>query len=133
MTETWFTTERLNNEVFPNDTYRCYRLDRTARTHPSDPLNKTKVRENGGGILIAVRADLKVEVKEIAIKNKAEIISLELNFGNNEIVCIVLAYQVGTLGVPNFLKIEKRPRKIAETRKFSEPIIVEDFNFSRTA
>ena len=128
LTETWFTKEHLHNEIFPKDTYRCYRVDRTARTHSSDPLNKTKVRENEGVILIAVRADLNVGVKEIAIKSlsKAEIISLELNFGSNEIVCIVLVYHVGTLGVPNFLKIENHLRKIAQTRNFSEQIIEGD-------
>ena len=131
LTETWLTKEHLNNEIFPNDSYRCYRLDRTAKTHPPDPLNKTKFREKGGGVLIAVRADLKVEVKEIAIKSKAEIMSLELNFGNKETVCITLVYRVGTLGVPNFIEIEKHLRKIAQTRKFSKQIIVGDFNFSR--
>ena len=132
LTETWLTKEHFNNEIFPNDTYRCFRLDRTARTHPPDPLNKTKYREKGGGVLIAVRADLKVEVKEISIRSKAEIISLELNFGNNEIVCISLVYRVGTLGVSNFTEIEKHLQKIAQTKKFSKHIVVGDFNFSKT-
>jgi hypothetical protein len=38
-------------------------LDRTSKTHPPDPLNKSKFRKKGGGVLIAVRFDLKIEVK----------------------------------------------------------------------
>ena len=132
LTETWLTHEHLNNEIFPNDTYRCFRLDRTPKTHPPDPLNKSKFREKGGGVLIAVRSDLKIEVKEVPIKSKAEIISLELNLGKKETVCITLCYRVGTLGVPNFAEIEKHLREIASKKKFSKHIVVGDFNFSKT-
>ena len=133
LTETWLTKEHLDNEIFPNDTYRCFRLDRTARTHPPDPLDKTKFRKKGGGVLIAVRSDLKVEAKEISIKSKAEILSLELNFGNKEIICVTLAYRVGTLGVPNYMEIEKHLRAVAQKKKYSKHIIVGDFNFSKTS
>ena len=132
LSETWLTKEHLNNEIFPNDTYRCFRLDRTSKTHPPDPLNKSKFKEKGGGVLIAVRSDLKIEVKEVPIKSKAEIISLELNLGKKNIVCVTLCYRVGTLGVPNFAEIEKHLREIAKKKKFSKHIVVGDFNFSKT-
>ena len=67
LTETWLTKEHLDNEIFPNDTYRCFRLDRSAKTHPPDPLNSKKFREKGGGVLIAVRSDITVEPKKIPI------------------------------------------------------------------
>ena len=96
--ETWLTKEHLDNEIFPNDTYRCFRLDRTAKSHPPDERNKKKFKEKGGGILIAVRSDLDVEPRLVNINCKAEIASVELNFKKNkEIVCITLCYRVGTL------------------------------------
>ncbi len=110
LTETWLAKEHLDNEIFPNDTYRCFRLDRTAKTHPPDPLNKNKFKEKGGGVLIAVRSDITVEPKQVAIKSKAEIISVELSFSNKETVCITACYRVGTLGDINFLEIEKHLR-----------------------
>ncbi len=51
LTETWLAKEHLDNEIFPNDTYRCFRLDRSTKTHPPDPLNKNKYKEKGGGVL----------------------------------------------------------------------------------
>ena len=133
LTETWLTKEHLDNEIFPNDSYRCFRLDRSAKTHPPDPINKKKFREKGGGVLVAVRSDLNVEPKQVAINSKAEILSLELKFSNKEIVCVTLCYRVGTLGVPNFNEIEKHLRTIAQKKKFSKHIILGDFNFSKTS
>ena len=133
LTETWLTKEHLDNEIFPNDTYRCFRLDRTAKSHPPDERNKKKFREKGGGILIAVRSDLDVEPRLVNINCKAEIASVELNFKKNkEIVCITLCYRVGTLGVPNFHEIEKHLRLIAQKKKFSKHVAIGDFNFNKT-
>ena len=133
LTETWLTKEHLDNEIFPNDSYHCFRLDRSTKTHPPDPINKKKFREKGGGVLIAVRSDLNVESKQVAINSKAEILSLELKFSNKEIVCVTLCYRVGTLGMPNFNEIEKHLRTIAQKKKFSKHIILGDFNFSKTS
>ena len=133
LTETWLTKEHLDNEIFPKDTYRCFRLDRSAKSHPPDPMNKKKFREKGGGVLIAVRSDINVEPKQVSINSKAEITSVELKFGNKEVVCVTLCYRVGTLGVPNFNEVEKHLRTIAQKKKFSKHIVVGDFNFSKTS
>ena len=133
LTETWLTKEHLNNEIFPNDSYQCFRLDRSAKTHPPDPLNKNKFREKGGGVLIAVRSDINVEPKIISIKSKAELLSVELCFGNKDVICITVCYRVGTLGELNFLEIEKHLRSLAQKKKYAKHIIVGDFNLNRTS
>ena len=133
LTETWLTKEHLDNEIFPNDTYRCFRLDRSPKTHPPDPANKKKFREKGGGVLIAVRSDLNVEPKQVSITSKAEITSIELKFSNKEILCISLCYRVGTLGMPNFNEVEKHLRAIAQKKKYSKHIVLGDFNLSKTS
>ncbi len=42
LNETWLSKEHLNQEIFPNDSYNVFRLDRTRRTHPPDPKNSGK-------------------------------------------------------------------------------------------
>ena len=59
---------------------------------------------------------------------RAEILSIELNFGNNRKLCISTCYRVGTLGVENHLEIEKYLRTLAKTKKFNKYILIGDFN-----
>ena len=37
LTETWLCKEHNNNEIFPSESYTCFRLDRSPKTHPPDP------------------------------------------------------------------------------------------------
>ena len=75
LNETWLSKDHLDNEIFPNDSYRCFRLDRSLKTHPMDPSNKDKFKTRGGGVMFALRSDLSIEPKQIAIKSKAEILN----------------------------------------------------------
>ena len=133
LNETWLTKDHLDNEIFPNDSYRCYRLDRTLKSHPMDPANKDKYKTRGGGVMIAIRSDLSVEAKRIAIKSKAEILSVELKFSNNDIVCITTCYRVGTLGAANHKEVDSHLRAIASNKKYNKHIILGDFNLPRTS
>ena len=132
LNETWLTKQHLNNEIFPNDIYTVYRLDRCKRTHPPDPCNPDKFRIKGGGVLIAVKSSLEISVNKINIGSKAEILSIVIGTKTDSF-CITTCYRVGTLGETNFKEIEKHLRNIAASKKFKAHIIIGDFNLSNTS
>ena len=57
LNETWLKKSIKDNEIFPDSQYEVFRNDRTRKTHPQDPNNPLKFRENGGGVLLAIRSD----------------------------------------------------------------------------
>lgn len=133
LNETWLSKEHLVNEIFPNSSYTCHRLDRSAKTHPIDPLTKCKFKTRGGGVLIALRSDLNVEMNKVDIKSKAEILSVELKFDDKEIICLTTCYRVGTLGVANHKEVDNHLRAIALRKKYNQHIVIGDFNLSKTS
>lgn len=42
LNETWLKTNILSTEIFPNDSYTIFRLDRSTSSHPPDPINPNK-------------------------------------------------------------------------------------------
>lgn len=128
LNETWLSSEHLDQEIFPNDSYTVYRADRSKRTHPPDRNNPTKFKVKGGGVLIAVRSCLDVEHERVKISTKAEILSVSLGSSNGSKYCITTCYRVGTLGSENFLEIEKHLKNIASRKKINEHIVIGDFN-----
>ena len=64
--ETWLKKSILYTQVLPQ-TYKIRRVDRTGKTHPWDPSNTRKFRENGGGVHIAHRTDIDVESTEVVL------------------------------------------------------------------
>ena len=48
LNETWLAKDHLDNELFPNDSYRCFRVDRSFKTHPTDLNNPDKFEKRGG-------------------------------------------------------------------------------------
>ena len=117
LNETWLSKEHLDNEMFPNDTYTVFRLDRSKRTHPPDPLDPKKFKARGGGVLIAVKANIEVETMKINSKSKAEILSVSLKNSSTNI-CITTCYRVGTLGEQNLNEIKKHLKNIASIKKY---------------
>ena len=87
LNETWLSNEHFDNEIFPNNSYKVFRLDRYSKTHPHDPLNARKYRKRGGGVLIAIKSDLNLESKMVGARCKAEILSVEIKRGN-DIFCV---------------------------------------------
>ena len=67
LNETWLKPTVLSSEILPCE-YNVFRLDRSQNTHPIDPLNPSKFRTNGGGVLIAVHNELSIQSKVIPIK-----------------------------------------------------------------
>ena len=123
LNETWLYSEYYNNEIFPNNSYKVFRLDRCAKTHP--------LKERGGGVLIAIRSDLVIESKSVGVKCGAEILSVELKIGNN-IFCLTTCYRVTDLKDDNFVEIEKHLRSISKVRKYSRHIFIGDLNLNQT-
>ena len=81
-----------DNEIFLSQFYKLFRLDRTRETHPLGVNDPSKYRANGGGVLIAVKTDLDVQSKHIKLKCRAELLSVEINFGNNRKLCVSKKY-----------------------------------------
>ena len=133
LNETWLSKDHLDNEIFPNDSYRCYRLDRSLKTHPMDPNNKNKFKTRGGGLMFAVRSDLSIDLKQVGIRSKAEILSLELKISNTNVICVTTCYRVGTLGVINHKEIASHLRDITRKKKYNKHIVLGDFNLSKTS
>ena len=130
LSETWLWGEFGDSEILCPERYKLFRLDRCKKTHPLDPVNPKKFKVKGGGVLIAVRADLDIESKQIVSACKAEILSVELNCGDNNLVVLSNCYRVGTLGEENFTEVQKHLLSIAKKQKYKKNVLVGDFNLS---
>ena len=127
LNETWLSSDHFDNEILPVQSYKVFRLDRSAKTHPFDPLNPKKYRKRGGGVMIAVKSNLNIESKEVGRHVKAEILSVEMKSGN-DIFCVTTCYRVGTLHDENFKEVEKHLRSIARIRKYKKHYFFGDLN-----
>ena len=54
LNETWLKTTINSSEIIPGDSYKIFRRDRSCVSHPPDPNNPKKFKQNGGGVLIAL-------------------------------------------------------------------------------
>jgi hypothetical protein len=127
LNETWLSSDHSDNEILPENFYKVFRLDRSDKTHPYDPLNPRKFRKKGGGVLIAVKSNLNIESKKVGKRVKAEILSVELKCGN-DIFCVTTCYRVGTLHDENFLEVEKHLRSISRVKKYRKHYFFGDLN-----
>ena len=123
LNETWLKNSIKDSELFPVETYKLFRLDRTKLTHPSDPDNPKKFRRNGGGVLIAIRRDLDITSTKVDLKPSAEIIGITLKFADGRKIVLCSYYRVGTLGTDNHNEFKSYIRN-ARTRKGVSSIIV---------
>ena len=110
--------------------YRIFRLDRSEKTHPIDPLNTNKYRRNGGGVLIAINASLQIESKVIHINCSAELLAIELILPNKTKIIVTTCYRVGTLGTSNCSEILNTLGKLSRKKMLRKFIIVSDFNLN---
>ena len=123
LNETWLKKSVRDNELFPEETYKIFRLDRNNVTHPPDPTNPNKFRRNGGGVLIAIRRDLDITSTKVDLKPSAEIIGITLKFSDGRKIILCSYYRVGNLGLDNHKEFKKYIRS-ARTRKGVSSIIV---------
>ena len=137
LNETWLKSSILDSEIFPNNSYKVFRRDRSNLSHPSDPENQKKFRKLGGGVLIAFRSDLDVKTTVHKIKTggsaRAEILSAVLKSGSGRGVCFSTLYRVGTLGAENLKEVERHLKSIISTKSLSKHILVGDFNLNKSS
>ena len=130
LNETWLKPSICDNEILPGNQYKIFRADRSRRTHPQDPQNPNRFRENGGGVLIAIRNDIDVISKQLKLCSGAEMLAIQLTFKNGEKAVIYTCYRVGTLGQANHDKIVGSLRSILSKRKPPKVYAIGDFNLS---
>ena len=126
--ETWLKSNIQDSEVLPTDIYKVFRLDRSNFTHPPDPNNSKKYRTNGGGVLIGIKHNLDIESKQIPVKCRAEILSIELTDRFNRKSIISTFYRVGTLGNDNHECVKQYLHTIRKRRRVQELILIGDLN-----
>ena len=133
MNEIWLKKSVLDSEIFP-DNYKVFRVDRSLRSHPWDPLRPKKFRKHGGGVLIAHRTDLNLtSVKFSKISVQAELLSVLFKTASDKTFCISTFYRVGTLGAENFQEFEKHFISLAIDKKLQRHILIGDFNFANVS
>ena len=136
LNETWLKSSILDAEIFPNNSYKVFRQDRSAKSHPIDDKNPRKYKKQGGDVVIAFRSDLDVKTTKFKIKGdpaKAEILSVVLTSGFGSKVCISTLYRVGTLGAENLVEVDRHLKSIAKSNSIHKHILVGDFNLNKTS
>ena len=131
LNETWLSKEHLDEEILPTSAYKIFRLDRSRKTHPPDPNNLSKFKENGGGVLIAVSTGLDAESKRVGTSVGAEILSVKVKFPNGKCMFISTCYRVGTAGEPTCSAIREHLAKIAKMRDCKKHLLIGDFNLNK--
>ena len=129
LNETWLKSSIADSELLPTDKYKIFRNDRSPKSHPPDPLNPQKFRQNGGGVLIAVKSNLNVTSKEIKFSGGAEILATEFSLPNGTKFIVCTCYRVGTLGQVNYNKIIEFLHSLILNKK-SKLFIIGDLNLS---
>ena len=132
LNETWLKKSIASNEILPSSQYEVFRNDRTRKTHPQDPNNPKKFRENGGGVLLAVRSDLDATTTRIPVSLGAEMLAVKISFPNKESIVICTCYRVGTLGLPNHDVIVSYIRKLVSKKSPPKIYVIGDFNLPHT-
>ena len=120
----------LDSEILPSNKYKIFRLDRSEKAHPIDPLNTNKYRRNGGGVLIAINASLQIESKVVHTNCSAELLTIELILPNETKIIVTICYRVGTLGMSNCSEILNTLGKLSRKKMLRKFIIVGDFNLN---
>ena len=129
LNETWLKKSIRDHEVIEDTTYKIFRTDRSVLSHPGDTGNPRKFKQNGGGVLIAVRSDLNAISKRISLRRGAEITAIEISLdGSKFIFCT--CYRVGTLGTDNHTSISNSIRSFYKSKRPKKVFIVGDFNLS---
>ena len=127
--ETWLKKSILDTQVLPQN-YKIRRVDRTGKTHPWDPSNPRKFRENGGGVLVAHRTGIDVESTKVGvIKVQAEILTINLKLPSGKRLSLSTFYRVGNLGTENYESVRKYLTTLASKKRLDKHVLIGDLNF----
>ena len=136
LNETWLNSAIRDSEIFPNDSYKVFRRDRSNFSHPPDKNNPNKFKKLGGGVIIAFKSDLDITTTEYKISQggvaKAEILSVVVKSGTASKVCFSTLYRVGTLGDENLAEVKRHLRSISKSKSIHKHILFGDLNLSKT-
>ena len=127
LNETWLKPTILNSELF-SEANDIFRLNRSPKSHPPDPLDPKKFRRNGGGVLIAVNNNLSLRTKIIPVKCTAELLAVELTLPDCTKIIITTCYRVGTLGVANCNQIMQTLNKLHRKKMLRKFLVIGDLN-----
>ena len=130
LNETWLKASIRDEEILDSNNYKLFRRDRSAKSHPLDPVHLNKFKKNGGGVAIAVRADLCCDAKLLKTPCGAEMIAVQLTLPNNEKVIIFTCYRVGTLGITNQKLVTDTLFSLLNKRNPPKLYIIGDFNLA---
>ena len=137
LNETWLKKPILNSEIFPNNSYKVFRRDRSVKSHPPDNNYPDKFKKNGGGVIIAIKSNLEAKSTKYKISAcgaaKAEILSVVLEPESGSTVCITTLYRVGTLGAENLAEVKRHMTSLIRSKPKAKHIFVGDFNLSQTS
>ena len=136
LNETWLKSPVLDSEIFPNNSYKVFRRDRSNISHPLDNKYPNKYKKQGGGVVIAFRSDLDIETTEHKLSSspaKAEILSVVLRSKAGTKICISTLYRVGTLGAENLCEVDRHLKSIAKSNSIHKHIFIGDINLSKTS
>ena len=131
LNETWLSDNINDSEIFLNDNYKIFRLDRSQKTHPFDPDNPEKYRKSGGGVIIPIKSELKCESNVIKLNCKAELLSVEIGLGNGKNICLCTLYRVGTLGAENHRAVDNYLRNLSKRKMYNKIVLIGDLNLNK--
>ena len=137
LNETWLKGSIQDSEIFPNESYKVFRRDRTCNSHPFDESNPKKYRKGGGGVALAFRSDLDVTTSLLKKINsriaKAEILSVVVTSKSGKKFCFSTLYRVGTLGAENLVEVKRHLLSITNSKSLQNHVFIGDINLSNTS
>ena len=120
--ESWLNKYINNNEIFNEEHYKMFRLDRSGK----DKLKYNKV--GGGGIFMLIKQSLNVESRAVTIDTDAPILSIELKFSDSSKVCISTFYRYGYSSLDMFEDVKNYYETLST--KYSKIHLIGDLNLS---
>ena len=120
--ETWLNDRINSNEIVNEQFYKTFRLDRTAE----DKLKYGKV--GGGGLLMLVKQNLKIETKLVDIKTWAPILSIEIKFEDSSKLCLSSFYRYGYSSTDMYDEANRYYRAVC--KKYNKVVIIGDINLA---
>ena len=120
--ESWLNDCINNNELFNEDHYKMFRLDRSEK----DKIKYNKV--GGGGVFILVKESLNLESSVVSLATDAPILSIELKFPDSSKVCLSTFYRYGYSSLDMFEDVKKYYETLSA--KYSKIHLIGDINNS---
>ena len=120
--ESWLTKYIGDNEIFNDEHYKIFRLDRSEK----DKIKYNKV--GGGGLFIIIKQSLSIESRVVTLDTDVPILSIELKFPDASKVCISTFYRYGYSSMDMFEDVKTYYETLSI--KYSKIHLIGDLNLS---